>query len=67
MYTARNMKAQEAEWRAESDLHTLRAYRELCKDPKRLKAVKDLAKKRVEESADVMAEVAEHQSGRSKD
>jgi hypothetical protein len=67
MFTARNAKAQEAEWRAESDLHTLRQYREICKDPKRLKAVKELAKKRVEESANVMAEVAEHQAGRDKD
>ena len=39
----------EAEWQAEEDMRTLMRAEEIRKDPKRLKAAKDAAKKKLEE------------------
>jgi hypothetical protein len=38
-------------WRAESDLDTWLRWREIKKDPKRLKAVRDLANERLKDYA----------------
>lgn len=46
---------QEVEWKAESDLRTLCDAREIRKDPKRMKAVKEMAKKKLEGMASVMS------------
>ncbi|MDH4483043.1 MAG: hypothetical protein QE279_10115 [Rhodoferax sp.] len=67
LYTASQRKAEEAEWRAESDLRTMQEYQAICKDKKRLNAVKALAAKRLAENKGVIAEVAEHQAGGDKD
>lgn len=48
--------AQDAEWRAESDLRTLMEAKVIENDPKRCKAAKDLAKKKMLEVASVAAE-----------
>ncbi len=55
---ARNsaMVAEEENWRAESDLRTLIECEKIEKDPKRFKAAKDLAKKKMMEVAAVAAE-----------
>ncbi len=55
---ARNsaMLAEEENWRAESDLRTLIECEKIEKDPKRFKAAKDLAKKKMMEVAAVAAE-----------
>lgn len=48
--------AEEAEWRAESDLRTLIEAEKIEKDPKRMKAVRDLAKKKMMEVASIASE-----------
>lgn len=55
---ARNsaMLAEEENWRAESDLRTLIECEKIEKDPKRFKAAKDIAKKKMMEVAAVAAE-----------
>lgn len=60
MFTAREAKKQEAEWRAESDYYTYKAYLEICKDKKRLEAVQAYSKKKAEEAKAVRMEIAEH-------
>ena len=67
MFTASQRRKEEAEWRAESDLRTMQEYQAICKDKKRLKAVKDLAAKRLSENKGVIAEVAEHEAGGDED
>lgn len=46
----------EDDWRAESDLRTMIECEQIEKDPKRLKAAKDLAKKRLMEMAAIASE-----------
>ena len=48
--------AEEAEWRAESDLRTLIEAEKIEKDPKRMKAVRALAKKKMMEAASIASE-----------
>lgn len=48
--------ADDAEWQAERDLRTLVECEKIEKDPKRLKAARELAKKRMMEVAAVAAE-----------
>lgn len=48
-----SMAAQEADWQTESDLRTLIECEKIEKDPKRFKAAKDLAKKKMMEVAAV--------------
>lgn len=64
MFNKREAAAQEAEWRAESDLRTMQEYRAICKDPKRMKAVKEMAKKRLDDNKAVLAEAAEHEGSK---
>lgn len=47
---------QEDDWRAESDLRTMIECEQIEKDPKRLKAAQDLAKKRLMEMASIASE-----------
>lgn len=54
--TITSMAAQEAEWRAESDLRTLMEAEKIEKDPKRLKAAQALAKKQLLALAGVASE-----------
>lgn len=61
MFNKREAAKQEAEWRAESDLRTYREYLAICKDKKRLAAVKELAKKQLTESKAIIAETAEEE------
>ncbi len=51
-----SIAAEDAEWRAESDLRTLMECEKIEKDPKRFKAAKDLAKKKMLEFAAIAAE-----------
>lgn len=51
-----SMAAEEAEWRAESDLRTLMECEKIEKDPKRMKAVRELAKKKMMEVASIASE-----------
>lgn len=62
MFSKSDRKKQEAEWRAEDDLRTYQNYLAICKDPKRLKAVNELAKKRLSESKTIVAEIAEERA-----
>lgn len=48
--------ADDAEWQAECDLRTLIECEKIEKDPKRLKAAQELAKKRMMEVAAVASE-----------
>lgn len=50
-----SIASQEAEWRTESDLRTLMEAEAIEKDPKRMKAVKELAKKKMLEVAAIAA------------
>lgn len=59
MFSKRDQAKQEAEWRAESDLRTYQEYLAICKDKKRMKAVNELAKKRLADNKAVVAEIAE--------
>lgn len=52
----RNMVAQEADWQTESDLRTLIECEKIENDPKRFKAAKELAKKKMMEAASVASE-----------
>lgn len=56
MAKIQSMRAEEAEWRAESDMRTLMEAEQIRKDPKRLKAAQDCAKKKLEAVASVMGE-----------
>ena len=51
-----SMAAQDAEWRAESDMRTLMEAEEIRRDPKRLKAAQACAKKKLEATASIMGE-----------
>lgn len=62
MFSKSDRKKQEAEWRAEDDLRTYQNYLAIFKDPKRLKAVNELAKKRLSESKTIVAEIAEERA-----
>lgn len=53
--TAINMRKEEERWRAESDMRTLMECEEIKKDPKRLAAVKSMAKEKLVELAAVTA------------
>lgn len=53
------MAAMDAEWQAESDMHTLARAREIRNDPKRLKAAQELAKKKLMELAQVAGATAD--------
>lgn len=50
------LSAAEDDWRAESDLRTLMEAEAIEKDPKRMKAVQALAKKKLLDLASVAAE-----------
>lgn len=50
------IKKQTEEWRTEGDLHTMMEYEKIKKDPKRLKAVQDMAKKKLLDLASVASE-----------
>lgn len=52
----KGMTAVENEWRVEDDLRTLLEASKIEKDPKRMKAVKELAKKKMESMLKVAAE-----------
>lgn len=48
--------SEDAEWRAECDLRTLMECEKIEKDPKRMKAVRELAKKKMMEVASIATE-----------
>lgn len=59
MYSKRDMKKQEAEWRAESDLRTLQECRKIEKDPARLKAAQEYARKKLADAKEAIGEIEE--------
>lgn len=48
--------AMDKEWEVESDLRTLLEAEKIKKDPKRMKAVKEMAKKKMEDMVNVAAD-----------
>lgn len=53
---ARNSLAAPEDWRIENDLRTLLEAEKIQKDPKRLKAARELAKKKPEDMMSIAAE-----------